>query len=343
MRTVILFCITTLLSVVTLAGAVDAEDQPTIINLMISTDMPPSASEDVAYAAEIKLKSMYDSINSRGLVATIFATQDFIDTHARLLLTRIGLESGFELGMSGKHSDEKISELSYQDQKMLLETSKHYVEACKICGVNEIIVRSFLPQSFDQNKVTYELLDYLGIKYNAGYKAGLLYEPGHEDDVWPYPVKGHDFYAVPVSTYLLSGKKVVLHDKYFSENGMNASQWYDALISKFEEIQGKDEPMVLLLTTSISGSGDYFDALNRFLDYAKSKNAIFVTTAQLGKMARYNVRDVSALPADETAEECPTCEESKTESGINATIRVTNINQTAINQSAAATTTNTTQ
>ena len=343
MRTVAIFGIIALLSIVTFAGVSQAEDQPTVINLMISTDMPQSATEEVAYAAETELKNLYDNINKRGLVATVFATQDFINTHARLLLTRIGLESGFELGMSGKHSDEKISELSYIDQKMLLETSKHYVEACKICDVNEIIVKSFMPQSFDQNQDTYKLLDYLGIKYNGGYKAGILYEPGHENDVWPYPVKGHDFYAVPVSTYILSGKKVVLHDKYFTENGMNASQWYDALISKFEEIQGKGEPMVILLTTSISGSGDYLDALNRFMDYAKSKNATFVTTEQLGKMARYNVRDVSALPADETTEECPTCEESRAETGINATIRVININQTAINQSAATTATNATQ
>jgi hypothetical protein len=320
MRTRSAWAIIAFVSIITILGTSQAAEEPTIVNLMISTGVPPSATAEEAKAAELNLVNMYTDINSRNLVATIFSTQDLIDTRARIRLTRMGLESEFEFAMSGKHADEKLSQLPYLEQYRLLETSKTYVESNVICGTNVIIAKGFMPQSFDQNQDTYEALDGLGIEYSAGFQAGLLYEPGHENDVWPYPVEGHNFYAVPVSTRDLSGERVVLHDSYFSDGGMDADQWYDALVGKFEEIQGKDEPMVVSLTTSVSGSGDYLDALNRFMDYAISQEATFVTTIQLVDMTKAGVRDVSELPEIAASEVCPECDED--EEGINATIRV---------------------
>jgi hypothetical protein len=40
-----------------------------------------------------------------------------------------------------------------------LEKSKENVKAAKVCGTNEIAVTGFMPQSFDQNKDTYKVLD----------------------------------------------------------------------------------------------------------------------------------------------------------------------------------------
>jgi hypothetical protein len=97
--------------------------------------------------------------------------------------------------------------------------------------------------------------------------------------------------------------------------------------------EGKDEPMVVSLTTSVSGSGDYLDALNKFLDYAISKKASFVTTAQLVDMAKTGVRDVSELPTNATSEGCSTC--GQNQGDIKTTISVTNINQT-LNQTDAS-------
>jgi hypothetical protein len=121
--------------------------------------------------------------------------------------------------------------------------------------------------------------------------------------VWPYKVEGHKFYAVPISTYRLSGEMVPLQDKYFDESGLGSTQWYDALRGKFEEAQNNDIPMVIVLTSSISGSGDYFDALKRFLDFALSKDTSFVTTMELVNM----VRPEGYQPADAATEECKTC------------------------------------
>ncbi len=319
---ILVFCITIAsLLMITMLGASQTSDKTTAIDLMINADIPASATEEEVDVARSNLLNVYEAINGRDLVATIFSTQDLINTKVRLLLTRMGFRSNFELGMSGNHSDEKISTESYAAQSMILDKTKQYVESCNICGQNEITVKGFMPQSFDQNQDTYKALEELGIQYNAGFQAGLLYAPGHENDVWPYLVEGHKFYAVPVSTYTLSGKNVVLQDSYFKDNGLDAAQWYDALVGKFEEVQGKEEPMVISLTTSVSGSGDYLNALNRFMDYAASKKASFVTTAQLVEMAKADVRDVSELPINMTASEgCPTCDQN--EGNINATISV---------------------
>ncbi len=291
---------------ITMSAASQSSDETTLVNLMIESGMPASAAEEQVKSEVMNLSNMYKTINERGLVATIFPTQDVVKSYGNLLLTRIGSDSEFELAMTGNHSNEKLSSMSYAEQSIMLKRSKKYVESCKICGKNEINVTGFMPQSFDQNKDTYRVLDGLDIQYNAGFQAGLLFTPGHERDVWPYKLEGYSFYAVPVSTYDLSDKIMVLKDSHFKDNGFSASQWQDALIGKFNEIQGKDEPLVIVLTTSVSGSGDYLDSLSSFLDYATSKKARFVTTANLVSLAKAGSHDPSLLPTN-VSRECLTC------------------------------------
>lgn len=334
MKNIVSGCILGCLLMVMINGAAQSEDKTSIANLMIKTDMPLSASEDQKTIAESQLYDIYKTINEKKLGATVFATQDFISSHARLRLTDIGLSSNFELAISGNNSNEKLSTESFEKQKSLLETSKRYVESCRVCGENEIMAMGFMPQSFDQNEDTYKALDSLGIQYDAGFQAGLLYTPGHEKDVWPYMVEGYKFYAVPVSTYTMSGKEVVLDDAYFKDNDLSASNWYDALAGKFDQIQGKDEPLVVSLTTSVSGSGDYLEALNKFLNYAVSKNAKFVTTTQLVNMTKDGAHYVSALPSSRnTSVSCPTCDQSN--SIANVAITLENATQAAASKNTA--------
>ena len=304
-------------------------DKTTLVNLMIESGMPASAADEQVKYEVSNLSNLYKAINGKHLVATIFPTQDVVKSYGNLLLTRIGSDSDFELAMTGNNSDEKLSSMSFIEQSIMLKKSKQYVESCKICGKNEINVSGFMPPSFDQNQDTYRALDGLGIRYDAGFQAGILFAPGHEKDVWPYKLDGHSFYAVPVSTSDLSGKKMVLQDSYFKDNGLAADQWHDALVGKFDEIQGKDEPLVVVLTTSVSGSGEYLDALNSFMEYAISKKARFVTTENLVSLAESGSHDASLLPTNVT-KECLTCNQD--ESLINITAFVLgNESITAIN------------
>ena len=309
MKLLILWSMLALVLVAIMPGASQSSDGPVIIDLMI--DAQNFSSEDQAFNSERAIEAITDLIIEKNLSATIFSAQDILKTEVDLDITRIGLKPGIELAMSGNNTGEKISELSYADQKASLELSKKYVENAKICGQNDVTVYGFMPQSFDQNVDTYRILDEMGIKYNAGFQAGLIYEHGHENDVWPYAVEGYKFYAVPVSSYIISGEKTPLRDSYFQENGMDADQWYEALASKFDEVQGKDEPLVISLTTSVSGSGDYLDALDKFTDYAINRNGSFVTTTQLLEMAQTGIRDASALKSATNASAgCVSCSES---------------------------------
>jgi hypothetical protein len=317
MRKLIMFALLAMI-LATIVPSVAQSSNGSIINLIINFKSPLTESNEDVNQADTYIGNIYTEINSRSLVGTVFSTQDVIRKGLGLELTRIGYESSFELGISGNHSDENISVLSYANQKDELEKSKKWVEASKVCGQNEIKVSGFMPQSFEQNGDTYRALDEIGILYDAGFQAGLLYMPGHETDVWPYLVKGHKFYAVPISTHSLLDKKFVLQDSYFQNKGLDSSQWYDALVGKFEEIQNKDEPLVIGLTTSVSGSGEYLDALSKFLDYAISKNAKFVTTEQLVTLAKTGVHDVSSLPK-QASNKCATCDQDSSLS-MNASI-----------------------
>ncbi len=298
-----------------LVSASPSENGSKTVNMMIDIDFPASPTQEQVFAAESNLLDIRDEMEKRDLKATFFSTFDVITTRIRLRLTEIGRTPNFELAFSGNNSNEKISAKSYAEQKSILERSKKAVENCRVCGKNEIVASGFMPQSFDQNNDTYRILDELGIQYDAGFQEGVIFAPGHQDDAWPYQVEGHNFYAVPVSTYSLSDKKIPLQDRYFKENGLTSSQWYDALVGKFSEAQNNDEPVVIALTTSISGSGDYLDALTQFLDLVVSQDASFVTTMDLVNMSRQE----GSLPSAPIAEECTTCgqeDEKSVEIGI---------------------------
>ncbi len=305
-----------LILVTMMPGASQSSDGPAIINLMI--DAQNLTSENQPFEAEKSLEDITNLIMEKNLSATIFSTQDILNTEVDLDITRLGLEPNFELAMSGNNSNEKISTYSYADQKASLERSKKWVEAAKICGQNDVIIYGFKPQSFDQNVDTFKALDELEIQYDAGFQTGLIYEHGHEQDVWPYPVEGYKFYAVPVSTYEISGEMMVLHDSSFKDSGLDGNDWYEAMATKLDQIQGKDEPLVISLTIPVSGSGDYLDALKKFMDYAINRNATFITTIQLVEMAKTGERDISKLTAINASKGCVNCSESDVK--INATV-----------------------
>jgi len=263
-------------------GSLSAEN-PAIVNLLVDHDTPSSI-QDTSVDTSQLLWNMYNFMApATNATWTIILTENAARVDRNTL---VSMNPGtIEYGISGNHSGEKMSTISYAQQKTELENAKKRAELCKICGVNEVIVKGFMPQLYDQNKDTYKALDDLGIVYDAGFKAGVLYAPGHENDVWPYKVENHNFYAVPISTYTLSGEKVALDDREIKEKGMSSSQWYDMLKGKFDEVSGKDEPMVISLHSSISGTGDYLDALKQFIKYAVSNKASFVKTSDLIDMS----------------------------------------------------------
>lgn len=273
-----------------------ADDSP-VIALVISMDVPESPTNEELTDANNAFINMRNELATEPRFfnyTTVLVNDAAIND--RTFLSQFGAESEYII------SGSRLSDESYVGQKDILEKTKLAVERTSICDVTEVIVRGFMPQSFDQNDDTYKILDEMGIEYNLGYQAGLLYASGHEDDVWPYKVENHEFYAVPVSTVILSDETIPLDDKIADGKGISASQWYDMLTSKFDDISGKDEPMVVSLSTSISGNGDYLDTFTRFIAYAEENGAKFVRAHELLVM-----RGFAALPSSNPESECKTC------------------------------------
>ena len=183
--------------------------------------------------------------------------------------------------------------MSLADQEDLIKKSQKVVKASKVCGMNQIDIYGFMPQSFDQNEDTYEAIDDQELVYDAGFQAGLIFLPGFEDEVWPYPVEGHNFYAVPLSTYEYQGKKMPIYDREMKDAGVSASQSYEILVDELDRLSSRNEPMVILLSISISGSGDYADSLKDFLKYASSKNTTFVNTIDLVNKSKTGTLSIS--------------------------------------------------
>jgi len=296
---------------------------PIVVNVMVDYDIPSHPTADQVSASHNGLEAIINEIAVRKVNTTVYLTTEAASiTQERLYLTAIGRDPILEYALNGNNSGERLSTMPYSQQRSLLALMKKHVDSAHYCGLTTRNALGFRPQLFDQNEDTFKVLDEMEMVYDSGFKAGVLYQPGHENDVWPYPVKNHKFYAVPVSTVDLSGDRVCLQDKYIrDEKKQSATQWGELLTGKFDEASRNGEPVVVIFSTSVSGSGNYFDALKKFLDYAASKNARFVTTMELVDIAKGSA--VTQIPSGDllganatstnatNTTECPTCETTK--------------------------------
>lgn len=264
-------------------GCAISKESPMIVNLMLDADINPLPASEQKQAAN-SLINLVNEIDPKGLNATIFVSGDMISAY-RLGITLQGTMSNHELALYGNNTNESLSSLSTAEQKAALSKARDMLYSCYVCGGKHVEIKGFRPQGFDQNEDSFPILEDLGIVYDAGFQAGLIYTPGHENDTWPYLIDGSKLYAVPVSTHPYKGEPVSLFDGYAKEKKLSGSQWYDLLIGKFDESATAGEPMVVIFSNLVSGDGEYLDAYRNFLSYAESKGANFVTTMQLVDMA----------------------------------------------------------
>lgn len=294
-----------------------------VINAMIDFDSPATPTPDQVTQAFNSMVNLTNEIDPSGLNATIFASGD-VAASQRLFVTTLGQKTNHELALIGNTKDEKLSSMPYSKQLELLTTAYKNINSAHICGGEVVPIRGFRPQSFDQNNDTLKVLDSLGFLYSAGFEVGTLYLPGHENDTWPYPIMGYHLYAVPVSSYYSSGVRVNLSDRYAKEElGISGSKWYDVLAAKFDEAAINGDPMVVIFSNQVSGSGDYLDAYKNFIEYAVSKNAKFVTTMELINMTEAKNVTVKLPLSDVNPSVCPTCgqkNESKGSLSIGVTV-----------------------
>lgn len=282
-----------------LAAIGQATNRPVVVNIMIDAELSPTAQNLTPQEEEFlelnSLVEMLEDIDSKDINTTVYFTGDFASKQIgnvsyKDYLIRAASKPNHEIALHSMTTADKLGLMSYEQQLSLLTRAKALIEAGYILDNKSLTIKGFRPQYFNQSEETYRVLDEMGMVYDSGYKAGLLYAPSHKNDTWPYLVENHAFYAVPVSTYSVAGKLVYTCDLCSKQSiGLNGTQWSDILVSKFQECADMGDPMVVLFHNFVSGEdSEYMTAFRKFVDFAASENATFVTTMDLVEMAKRN-------------------------------------------------------
>ena len=255
-------------------ASIDEADR-VVVNLQIDAE-----NEDVEGLADLM-----DAVWERNLAATVFVTADYANRQ-QLTIWQL-YQGGFEIALHGYYTGEQLATMTAAEQEDLLGRAKTAVEGCQPCGTYKP-VSGFRPQYFSQNEDTYDLLDAMGVEYNCGFKAGQIYAEGHENDVTPYPVEGHSFYAVPITTFAIEDRTVYLCDIACAYNeGMTGQDWSDLLDGAFDQAKARGTPLVVIFHGWYSGDAEtgYLQPFTDFLDRVQREGRS-VTTADLVDMYR---------------------------------------------------------
>lgn len=231
------------------------------------------------------LNKMVAELEARGIYTTIFVTADYVNRGNALLIRGL-YQKGHEIALHGYYTGETLTSMTYEDQIDLLTRAKTALEGCRPCGTY-MPITGFRPQYFSQDENTYKVLELLGIEYNCGFKAGVQYVEGHEQDFAPYAVATADysFTAVPFTTMRVGEKDVYLCDLAAgSAEKLTGEQWSQVLQDAVDQAIANDHPLIVLFHGYYTGAADrtdYWDAFVALLDRLEAENANFVNTSEL--------------------------------------------------------------
>ena len=267
-----------------------------VVNLILEADLVPINSSSEQNSAQELIGNLLYAIDVNKLNITILVRNETAaGAYSRPLIANLGVKANHEMTLASSRQD--LGSLPLSEQVGLIKSWKKNLEDTKFCvgsyGATKVNVNGFRSQYLPGNDTLKALQDN-GFLYDAGFQAGLVYMPGHENGTWPYLIQGTNVYAVPVSSALTNGKLISLQDRKAKEMGMWASQWYNLLKNRFDDASRSDEPMVIVFSSSNSASGEYFNAYNSFIEYAINNNAAFVTTTELVDMTRSGQKHIMA-------------------------------------------------
>jgi peptidoglycan/xylan/chitin deacetylase (PgdA/CDA1 family) len=253
-------------------SAPTCNDRPLKVNLQIDAEQEEGTTG---------IQNIVDELKRRGLSATIFVTADWANRNG-VAVNRF-YQDGFEIALHGYYTAEQLATMTYDEQKDLLTRAKQAVEGCQPCG-NFRPVTGFRPQYFSQNDDTYRVLDELGLTYDGGFKARLLFLEGHDADAAPYAAAGRAWSAVPLTTVDYQGQLTYVCDIAAAQAAhLTAAQWTDVLRSAHEQALAADEPLVVLFHGWYTGDRDQYDYWQPFVDFLDEieAQAQFLTTQEL--------------------------------------------------------------
>ncbi|GEM_PF-663893 len=241
------------------------------VNLQVDAELPDAGG----------LLTITDELASRGIPASVYASAEYANANASKLY---GLFiDGYEIALHGYHTGEQLHTMTYAEQLDLLTRAKDAVDGCKPCGLG-VEIEGFRPQYFSQNEDTYRVLDELGFVYDSGFRAGQTFLPGHETDLWPYPVPGHDFVVAPLTTLTYKGTPTYLCDISAGVGyDWPAEDWAEMLALGEVRSRAAGGPLVVLFHGWYTGDTQaytYWPPFVALLDRLQGTSE-FVTTREL--------------------------------------------------------------
>ncbi|NLH73495.1 MAG: polysaccharide deacetylase family protein [Verrucomicrobia bacterium] len=253
-----------------------ATNPPVYVNLQVDAELDDTAG----------LRTVISELQRRQITATVFVSADYANRNA--LFVNELFRSGFEIALHGYYTGEQLASMTYAEQKDLLSRAKLALEGCRPCGTYKPII-GFRPQYFSQNEDTFRVLDELGLTYNSGFKVGQLYLEGHTWDAMPYPVPGHNFRVLPISTVPDGCKRVYLCDLACGQvENWTPAQWRAGLLRALADAVETRQPLVVLLHGYYAGDEakygywqpvlDFLDAAQGKVTFVQSKDLIALTT-----------------------------------------------------------------
>ncbi|MCX8207351.1 MAG: hypothetical protein N3G75_05915 [Methanothrix sp.] len=212
-------------------------------------------------------------LDPREINFTVLTTGDIAaDNEYTLFITRVGARANHEMAMNGPGG----GSLSMGD----IRNSKRAVENCYICGTEKKSVMGYRP-SEKINESDFVIFESLGIRYLID--DGLFFSANASS---PYQLENTTLYVVPVTAVTSNSETVVLSDRNAVRMNMSGDDWYSLLSSGMDDAMSRGEPMVVLITSYISGSGDYLSALERFVDDASERGMSFVKVGDLLRQSK---------------------------------------------------------
>jgi len=234
------------------------------------------------------LNKIMAELAARGITTTIYVTGGFANNNSTLISQYAN--AGHEIALHGQETMEKLSTMTYEEQKTRLQNALSAVKGCEACGLSHPVV-GFRPQGFTQDNNTFQVVDELGLEYNSGFKAGVLADTDdHKATAAPYKLTSYNAYAVPITTVDYDGKTgVYLCDMSSMYTNMTGEKFSGLLQAGITKAETDKAPLTLIIHGGILGNTDkykdtqdYWQPFLTFLDTLQAKsNVEFVTTKEL--------------------------------------------------------------
>ncbi len=207
-------------------------------------------------------------IEKRGWSATVYFTGEFALEHPDIV--KDIHDRKHQIAVGGWTVGEDLTLLSYQEQLDFISESFTAVRKA-INNFHNAYIADFRPQGLKQNNETFNALQQLHVRSNAGFLAS-------ETKIHPYHTD-YGFIAIPIATVKQGSEDIPLIDDVIFLGGTSVQNHLGYLRKRYDESLVTKEPFSIVVHPSVTGSDRAkLEMFAQFLDYVKDTNGQIAMT-----------------------------------------------------------------